>query len=81
MKAREYRLSEPANTYKIGDVLKAVEGSICPISCIENQVSCVRRQIFPSIAFWQVLDKVISDYLNAYTLKDLTNMEEGDFII
>lgn len=76
-----YCLSYPSNSYKVGDVLKVVEGSICPVTCLEEASSCPRKKTCSTIALWHGLDKVINEYLNAYTLKDLIEMDNGDLVI
>lgn len=70
-----YRLLKPANEYRVGDILKTVEGSICPVSCLEANETCSRKEQCSTIKLWQGLDKVINEYLNAYTLDDLIKNE------
>lgn len=74
-----YCLLKPAEEYKVGDILKIVEGSICPVACLEDNENCSRKGQCSTIKLWKGLDKVISEYLNAYTLKDLVTMG-GDFV-
>lgn len=67
-----YKLAKPASEYTIAQILRATEGTIAPVTCLENEVNlCKRKASCPTLKFWQGLDKVINDYLDKTTLSDL----------
>lgn len=68
-----YLLAKPSQDIRIGDILRAVEGSTAPVSCMEDDaLSCERRDICTTLAFWRGLDAAIESYVDSVTLSDLT---------
>lgn len=65
-----YRLVKDAKEYKIGDILRATEGDLAPIACI-NQEECKEKENCKTFKFWEGLDIVINEYLDSKTLADL----------
>ena len=54
-----------------------VEGILVPVTCLENQQEpCPHMASCRTFPLWEGLDKVISDYLDQYTIADL--MEKGE---
>ena len=79
-----YRLTRRPEEYTAGDVLRAVEGSLAPISCLEEEPNtCPRAAQCRSLPFWQGLEQVINNYVDSVTLEDLRqqNLQEPDYII
>ncbi len=66
-----YKLAKEPKMYKVGDILRATEGSLKPIYCLEEDKSCDRRDICKTHDFWQGLDDVINNYVDSKTLEDL----------
>lgn len=72
-----YRLCKAPDQYKVKDVLQLVEGVLVPVTCLENQQEpCPHMASCRTFPLWEGLDKVISDYLDQYTIADL--MEKDD---
>lgn len=65
-----YRLVKSPKEYSVGEIIKTAEGSISPVSCLENQ-GCHRRNSCKTLALWQGLEKVVDEYLNGISLWDL----------
>ena len=81
-----YMLTRPAEQYTAGEILRTVEGTLSPVTCIEQgPESCSRYPICRTVHFWEGLDKVIGEYTNSVTLADLasegTAFEGGDWCI
>ena len=75
-----YRLSKAPDDYTVGDILRAVEGSLAPVACLEDEENqCERSSICPTLKFWTGLDKTINDYVDSVTLQDL--LEEHQSLI
>ena len=71
-KSGGYRLSKNSDEYTIGAILKLTEGSMAPVSCLENGADiCKRAEECITLPLWKGLDKVIDDYLENISLEDL----------
>ena len=67
-----YRLVKKPEAYTIGDILRAIEGNLAPVACLEDeQNQCARCDRCDTLWFWKGLDETISEYVNQYTLADL----------
>ncbi|MEG0147730.1 MAG: Rrf2 family transcriptional regulator, partial [Raoultibacter sp.] len=67
-----YILSGSAVDLKIGDILRAVEGSCAPVACLEEGFGeCPRRKECETIGFWEGLDCVIENYVDGKVLAEL----------
>ena len=67
-----YRLSRSPEKYTAGEILRAIEGSFAPIACLETEVNeCERYKECATVGFWEGMYKVISDYVDSVTLKQL----------
>ena len=67
-----YRLKRMPKDYTVGEILRATEGSLAPVSCLEGpQNLCSRHAGCATLPIWIGLDKVINEYLDSITLQDL----------
>ena len=67
-----YRLSRPAEEINVMDVLQSADGAIVPVACLEEgSRPCSRAASCRTLPLWQGLDKVVSEYLGGFTLRDL----------
>ncbi|MDR0821359.1 MAG: Rrf2 family transcriptional regulator [Oscillospiraceae bacterium] len=67
-----YRLARRTGEYTVGEILRAAEGSMSPIACLDNNLGgCDRAAYCQTLPFWQGLDKTIADYIDGVTLEDL----------
>lgn len=74
-----YRLVRPPEDYPIGPLLRAIEGPLAPVQCVEEEaVSCGMADTCRTRALWQGLDQVIRDYLDNVTLAQLMVEEKGE---
>ena len=66
-----YMLTRPPKEDRIGDVLRAAEGSLAPIACLQSEINqCERCDQCDTLWFWEGMDRAISDYVDQYTLQD-----------
>ena len=71
-----YRLSSPPERLTVDRILRITEGSLAPVSCLENCAEpCGKRSDCRTVHLWKGLDQVISNYLNQFTLADLMRVE------
>lgn len=67
-----YMLAKPANECSVGEVLRATEGSLAPVSCLEyEQNDCPRADGCATLYVWQGLEKAVNDYLDSVTVQDI----------
>ena len=72
-KSGGYKLKRKPEEYTLREILEVTEGGIVPVNCacLTGQEECKRSALCPTMPVWQKLDKIISDYLQSVTLKDL----------
>lgn len=66
-----YMLSKNIGEYTVGEVLKASEGSMVPVACLEGGFECPRSSICKTRKVWEKLDLMIDSYLDNLPLSDL----------
>lgn len=67
-----YMLARPASEYNVLDILKVVEGSMVPVTCLEQQPNpCERCNVCKTLPIWRALQTLIDDYLGKITLDDV----------
>ena len=78
-----YRLSRDPETYTVGSILKLLESSIAPVSCLEGEKnSCTRAPECKTLPMWETLYKMVDEYFESITLESLCkNKEELNFVI
>lgn len=73
-----YKLAKSPAEYTIGSILRITEGNLAPVTCLEDDPNqCPRADECVTIAFWEGLQKVINEYVDATTLQDLLDNETG----
>lgn len=73
-----YRLARHPKDYKVGDILRKVEGDLSPVACMEDEPNkCPRNAWCPTLPMWRGLNKVIGDYLDGITLEDLVDQSRN----
>lgn len=78
-----YRLMKSPDDYTVGDILRATEGSLSPVSCLEcGKEPCPRAAICKTLPMWKDLYSLINNFFDNITLSDLAkNSEAPDFVI
>lgn len=72
-----YMLARSPEEYTVGDILRTTEGSLAPISCIEETPNrCPRKDYCTTLSFWEGMAKVINEYVDGITLADLMKKEK-----
>ena len=68
-KSGGYRLTRPPTDYPVGEILRAVEGNLSPISCqAEGEAACGHSCNCDARLFWQGLEEQINAYIDGHTL-------------
>lgn len=66
-----YYLTRPPGEVRIGDVLRATEGSCMPVSCLGDNGKCERIGACEAREFWRGMGEAINDYMDSVTLADV----------
>ena len=67
-----YMLARPASEYTVYAILQVVEGSMAPVTCLQqSENTCERRDCCRTLPLWQGLEKLIRNYLTGITLEDV----------
>ncbi len=73
-----YALARDKDEITVGEVLRATEGSLAPVACLECEVNdCPRADVCDTLFVWEGLQKVISDYLDSITVGKITEKSVG----
>ena len=72
-----YRLTKAPEQYTVGMILRLTEGSLAPVSCLEDEVNtCPRQDGCATLRLWQMLNTAISDIVDKVTLADIVEWQE-----
>ena len=67
-----YMLAKEPSLCTVGQVLRITEGSLTPISCLDDEINqCERADFCLTLPMWQGLNKIITEYLDGVTLQDI----------
>jgi len=67
-----YRLSLAPEQYTVGQILRATEGSLAPVSCLEQAPDrCKRCDSCLTLPVWEGLQATVNRYLDRVTLRDV----------
>ena len=67
-----YRLSRPPEEYTVGMILRLTEGSLAPVSCLEDSSGeCGRRDACVTREVWMDLYDAVSRVIDGVTIADL----------
>lgn len=71
-----YHLVKDPEEYTVGLILRTVEGSIAPVSCLDDEVNqCARCQECVTLDLWEQVDQAISNVVDHVTLADLVDKQ------
>lgn len=69
-----YRLAKPASEYTAGEILRAAEGTLAPIACLQSEPNtCERADRCTTFPFWREFYRVINEYTESVTLQKLVD--------
>jgi Rrf2 family protein len=71
-----YRLARSPKEYRVGDILRTMEGNLAVVVCLEDMPNeCPRSGSCATLPFWEGLNRVIEEYIDGVTLEDLMQNE------
>ncbi|MBR0277016.1 MAG: Rrf2 family transcriptional regulator [Clostridia bacterium] len=73
-----YKLAKAPSEYTVGSILRLTEGSLAPVTCLENSVNtCNRKDFCVTLPIWEGLYEVINNYLDNITLQDIIDRKNA----
>jgi len=73
-----YKLSKPAEEYTVGVILRAIEGSLVPVKCMEDEPNqCSRCNQCVTLDVWKKIDDAISGVVDHITLAELAEKQQS----
>ncbi len=66
-----YRLTNPPDFYTVGMILRAIEGSLAPLSCIEEEEDCNHVEKCLLCDLWNQINDAVNSVIDRITLADL----------
>lgn len=71
-----YKLSKTPSEYTVGMILRLTEGSLSPVSCLdEKDTDCDRYDNCATIELWKRLNDAINNVVDNMTLADLLEIQ------
>jgi len=71
-----YRLVKPISEYTAGEVLRLTEGSLAPVSCLEDGHECPKACSCRTLPVWEKLETLICGYLDSVRLDTLLGEDD-----
>ena len=73
-----YKLARPPETITVAAILKAVEGSLAPVACLDIPDNiCPRAGQCVTLPMWRELERRIDEYLDSVTVADLAGQSKA----
>ena len=77
-----YIINGKPEDHTVGEVLRATEGSLAPVSCLEYEPNdCEHLNECATIEIWEGLYKLITEYLDGITIRDIADkyVDKSDY--
>ncbi len=71
-----FGLAKPPSDINMREIVRALEGSLCLVKCVDDPVVCNRVKICVTRDLWSTLSNNIMRTLEAITLKDMVESYE-----
>lgn len=73
-----YRLAKAPKDYTVGMILRCIEGSLAPVSCLDDEVNeCARANTCATLTVWEQLNNAINNVVDNITLADLVERQHA----
>lgn len=80
-----YMLRKPPRDYTVGMILRLTEGTLAPVSCVEDDaVECEREEACVTYIVWKKIREAVDEVVDNITLEDLVDWyhsKSDDYII
>lgn len=68
-----YLLTRPPMEYTVGEILRPLEGSLAPVSCVDGVECCNRAERCVTVEVWREIQQAVSGVVDHITLADLVD--------
>lgn len=68
-----YRIAVQPEACSVGTIIRCLEGSLGPVSCVEDDGHCERADKCVTIEVWQQIKKAVDDVVDNITLQQLVD--------
>lgn len=73
-----YLLTKEPEEYTVGMILRLAEGSIAPVSCVDDAAGgCDRREACVSAMLWEKINNAVNEVVDHTTLQDLVDWQKN----
>lgn len=73
-----YMLAKEPSDCTVGEVLRATEGSLAPVTCLDLEFNdCPRLKECPTLFIWEGLYEKVREYLDSITIADIVEHERA----
>jgi len=77
-----YRLAKSPDHYTVGMILRLTEGSLAPVSCLDDEINqCSRAGECQTLFIWENLYKAICDVVDNITVQDIIDRNPDNYCI
>lgn len=78
-----YMLCREPEDYTVGEILRAAEGDLAPVACLQSGAeSCPRAAECRTLPMWKEFYGITNAYFDGITLAELTNSDSsGNYVI
>lgn len=66
-----YKLAHPAEFYTVGDILRATEGNLAPVPCLDNGEGCEIAVSCVTVEVWMQIENAVNSVIDNITLADM----------
>lgn len=66
-----YLLTRKPEEYSVGEILRQLEGSLAPVSCVNGGACCERVDQCVTVELWQQIQAAVDGVVDNVTLADL----------
>lgn len=71
-----YLLSKQPVDYTVGMILRLTEGDLSPVSCVNAEGDCEKKESCVTVMIWEKLNAAVNDVVDNITLEDLVNWQQ-----
>lgn len=70
-----YLLTRDPSQYTVGEILRPLEGSLAPVSCVDGSECCERAEQCATLDVWRQIQQAVSGVVDHITLADLVEQQ------
>lgn len=70
-----YLLTRAPAGYTVGEILRPLEGSLAPVSCVDGSECCERAEQCVTLEVWRQIQQAVSGVVDHITLADLVEKQ------